>query len=30
MENYIKVLWVEDDPLCLESYPGEAEDYGLE
>ena len=29
MENYIKVLWVEDDHLCLKSYPGEAEEYGL-
>lgn len=30
MENYIKVLWVEDDPRCMESFPREAEHYGLE
>lgn len=31
MENeFIKVLWVEDDPFVTQSYPMEAEDYSLE
>lgn len=30
MENLIKVLWVEDDPDVLGSYPEEAWGYGLE
>jgi len=29
-ENYIQVLWVEDDPLITQTYPMEAANYGLE
>jgi len=29
-EDFIKVLWIEDDPLVTEVYPTEAEDYGLD
>lgn len=28
-EDFIKVLWIEDDPIITEAYPLEAEEYGL-
>lgn len=28
--NMVKVLWVENDPVVLNAYPLEAEDYGVE
>lgn len=29
-EDYVQVLWVEDDPIVTESYPLEAEIYNLQ
>ncbi len=28
--DFIQVLWVEDDPVVIEAYPLDAEEYGLE
>lgn len=30
MKEFIKVLWVENDPTIIKSYPLEAEEYGLQ
>lgn len=30
IHDLIQVLWVEDDPMVTEAYPGEAENFGLQ